>query len=110
MTLRPISGARITATTLGRGNPAHLTEGRWYRWNGDPAKAIDRDAEGSPLEPRTRATQSAQARAERMAVFSAARTEGLPVREAGERAGVAIKTAREYERERRGLPRRESAP
>ena len=35
-------GFQVTASTMGQGNPAHLSEGRWYRYGGSKSSRTPR--------------------------------------------------------------------
>jgi hypothetical protein len=98
---RPISASRITASTLGERNPAHVGRTGYYHYKNDPLWYPGRDAGNPPPRPNPGGTTSAAAKAQRLAVFRSYRALGLSVGEAGKAAGVGDRTAREYEREPR---------
>ena len=96
----------VIHSTMGQANPGHLTEGKFYKFQRDP--------EWVPNDPRYREPETArrpgpppgsvnspEAKAERFARFCAARAEDKSLTAAAIAAGVAIKTARKYEAERR---------
>ena len=101
--VKPSFRGTVTASTIGEGNPSHLTERKDYRYK-------DR-GEGWPLDPETRddkgviqpltggAVERKAGRERRLAIYIAARAEGLDIVPAGERAGVLEKTAYRYERD-----------
>ena len=106
----------VTASTLGRANPAAPDRAKPYRWRGNadwypgnPAYAEE------PAGHEISAITGKQRREARLAVFADALAEGLrnglpesqAVREAGERCGVGADTARDY---KRLLARRETQP
>ena len=90
----------VVASTLGEGNPAHLTDRTNYRYRGRPGWPYDRetrDDKGVIQPPKCGAVVRKAGRQERLKLFTAARAEGLPVEDAGKRVGVARKTAYRYE-------------
>ncbi len=101
--VKPAFHGSITASTIGEGNPSHLTERTNYRYK-------DR-GEGWPLDPETRddkgeiqplkggAVVRKAEREARLKVFIAARARGLGILDAGLEAGVLDKTAYRYERD-----------
>jgi hypothetical protein len=91
----------VTASTMGQANPSAAGEGRFYHYQRDPT--------WTPNDPRYReeaarthgaAVVSAE-RSARIAEFASYRAEGLSITAAGQRLGIAPKTARTYERERK---------
>ena len=89
-----------TYSTIGQQSPNHVTLSRPYRYQGiqdwEPGDARFRETEKA-----ARALSNSEAKAVRMAAFTAAREGGATVLEAGRAAGVASKTARSYEAERK---------
>jgi hypothetical protein len=93
----------VVHTTMGEGNPSHLTAARPYRYKGRPGWPDDpatRDDRGEINPPKGGALARAAERKRKLAVFVAARVEGLDIVAAGVRAGVARKTAYRYETDR----------
>src|SRR5207244_4434143 len=93
----------VTASTMGQGNPSHVGEGNWYRWNGDPGKS---EAAIGTTSVHPGGSQPSPERVKRLEEFARLRDEEkLSVAEAGERLGVKATTARTYARELRALRR-----
>jgi hypothetical protein len=98
-------GPRVVGSTIGEGNPAHLTGRKEYRYKGRPGWPHDpatRDDQGVIQKPQGGALVRKANRQERLKLFTAAREEKPPlsVEAAGKRAGVARKTAYRYESDR----------
>ena len=102
---------KAVASTMGRANPSHVTLTKPYRYQGDPDWTP-----GAPHLVETREKPSAggnglpaghrnssESKAERFAVFCAAMDAGAKYRKAGEAAGVGLKTAQRYNRDRKAL-------
>ena len=99
--VKPSFRGTVTASTIGEGNPSHLTERSNYRYKGR--------GEGWPLDPETRddkgivqpltggAVERKAGRERRLAIYTAARARGLDIIPAGLEAGVLEKTAYRYE-------------
>lgn len=101
----------VVHSTLGEGNPSHLTDRKGYRYHGRPGWPFDpdsRDDRGEINAPKGGALARKVERERKLAVFIAARAEGLGIIPAGERAGVGRKTAYRYEQDR--LYERQEAP
>ena len=101
--VKPAFHGSITASTLGEGNPSHLTERSNYRFKGRPGWPDDpetRDDKGEIQGPKGGAKVRKAERLARLAIFTAAREEGLDVIPAGKRAGVGRKAAAGYEKDR----------
>ena len=91
--MRRHSVADVVHSTMGEGNPSHLTEGRFYRYQGDP--------DWTPGDPRYRDdTSRAQAvtpeRLLRLEDFARHRDDGLSIAEAGLRLDPPVKAATAY--------------
>jgi hypothetical protein len=87
---------RVNAITTG--SPSHRFEHlrKNYVYGGEITEAAETETRHSlPVS----SSKSPSARAERMAVFAAARAEGKSVAEAGQAAGVTLTTAKTYRRE-----------
>lgn len=102
----------VVSSTMAQANPSQVAMGRPYRYRGipdwQPGDARFREpgtARGNGLSEDHR--NSTERKAARFAVFSEARDSGASVLEAGRTAGVALKTAQSYERERLGKQQRE---
>jgi hypothetical protein len=95
---------RVTASTMGSVTPGPAVLSGGYRYRGDPGWYPNHPRyrqSGQPSAPGGRAGENAARREQRMAVFTALRAEGVSIAEAGTRAGVSGRTARDYERRRR---------
>ena len=100
--VKPAFHGSVTASTIGEGNPSHLTERKDYAYKGREGWPLDpatRDDKGVIQPPRGGAKTRKAEREKRLAIYIAARTEGLDIVPAGERAGVESKTAYRYERD-----------
>ena len=101
--VRPAFHGTVTASTIGEGNPSHLTERKNYVFKkrpGWPADPETRDDKGV-IHPPKGGAKTRKAQRERMIdEFTVARLDGLSVKDAGERVGVTWKTARKYEEAR----------
>ena len=102
-----LSTPRAVTSTLGHENPT-VALSKPYRWNKtpgwDPAAGHLRE-DGASRDGHLPASHrnSAQSRAERFAAFCAAMDGGARVREAGTAAGVSVKTAHRYGKQRQAL-------
>jgi hypothetical protein len=93
----------VVMSTLGQSSRSDLTLGKPYRYQGRKGWPFDpdsRDDRGAIEEPKGGALARSAERKRKLALFTAARAEGLGVIAAGERAGVARKTAARYEKDR----------
>lgn len=94
----------VTATTMGGANPSPVTLSGGYRYRGirdwTPNDPRYRQGERHPGPP-PGSPKSSQSRADRMALFAAAREAGEGIAAAGRAAGVTPTTAKTYERERK---------
>jgi hypothetical protein len=89
---------KVVMTTMGQANPAHVSERKDYKWNGDPGKseaARTARPEGAPAVT--------EERAKRLEEFAGYLDQGLTAVQAGRLLGVEPRTARTYEREVRAL-------
>ncbi len=95
----------VIHSTMGQANPGHLTQGKFYKFQGDPEWVPNdpryREPETRRPGPPPGSPNSTEAKAGRFAAFCAARESGASVLDAGTAAGIAVKTARKYEQERR---------
>lgn len=100
--VKPSFHGSVTASTLGEGKASHLTKGKEYRYRNRPGWPLDpetRDDKGVIQPPRGGPKTRKAEREKRLAIYIAARDEGLDIVPAGERAGVESKTAYRYERD-----------
>ena len=98
-----VNSASVVMSTMGEGNPSHVTRAKAYRYQNRPGWPFDpasRDGGGEIEAPKGGALARKAERERKLAIFTAARAEGLSVTAAGERAGVARKTANRYEHDR----------
>ena len=101
--VRPAFRGTVTASTIGEGNPSHLTRDTSWRHQGRPAGwPLDRATHDDPGDSQAHKGGSEARKAsrqERIKLFSAARAEEPQpsVEDAGKRVGVARKTAYRYE-------------
>ena len=103
----------VVMSTMGEGNPSHVTRATPYRYQGRPGWPFDpasRDDRGENQEPKGGALARAAERKRKLAEFTAARAEGLGIIPAGERAGVGRKTAYRYEQDRLYEQQRQESP
>ena len=101
--VKPAFHGSITASTLGEGNPSHLTERSNYRFKGRPGWPDDpetRDDKGIAQPLTGGAVERKAGRERRLAIYIAARARGLGVVDAGLEAGVKEKAAHRYEDDR----------
>ena len=95
----------VVYSTMGQSSLSDLALGKPYRYRGDsswtPGDPRFREPETRRPGPPPGHPNSAGMKAERFARFSQARADGASIIEAARITGVAIKTARTYERERR---------
>jgi hypothetical protein len=96
---------RATFTTMGQSSPASVAEGTgYYVYGGD--KPHQETGKSRMARDRSHVSKD---KAGRFAEFRRlVEQDNLTVAEAGERLGIAINTARSYERERKAQQRRES--
>ena len=93
----------VTASTIGRANPAEIEGRKNYTWNGDPAKSeaartgtpgrIPDSLSGSPSARR-------REKEERYARFCQLRDEGVGKIAAGAEVGIERRAAARYEKQR----------
>ena len=108
-----VTSASVAYSTVGEGNPSHVTRGTSYRYQGRPGWPFDPDSrdDGGKVEAtNSGALVRSAERKRKLAVFTAARAEGLGIIPAGERAGVGRKTAYRYEQDRLYEQQRQEAP
>ena len=108
-----VTSASVAYSTIGQSNPSHVTLATPYRYQGRPGWPFDpdsRDDRGGIEEAKGGALARKAERKRRLAVFTAARAEGLGIIPAGERAGVGRKTAYRYEQDRLYEQQQQEAP
>ena len=95
----------VVYSTMGQSSLSDLALGKPYRYRGDsswtPGDPRFRESETRRPGPPPGHPNSAGMKAERFARFCEARASGASVRDAGTAAGIAEKTARTYEQERK---------
>ena len=107
-------GFQVTASTMGQGNPAHLSEGRWYRYGGS------KPLEDTPPEVTAGGAARTERRERRIDAFADALTclgvtdpanaPRTAVIEAAKRIRVSEKTAMGYRTALRQRQQERSAP
>jgi hypothetical protein len=102
--VRRHSVADVVHSTMGEGNPSHLTAVKPYHYRGRPGWPFDpetRDDPGGVDKAKGGALARQADRQRRLAEFTVARVrDRLDVIPAGERVGVTRKTAQRYEKDR----------
>jgi len=95
---------RAVSSTLGKENPSQVDGRPPYEWRGiknwqpgDPRFAVRETLRPGPSTDSP--SNTAKAKAERLALFAAALARGADVLEAGAEAGVRARTARRYEQQ-----------
>ena len=92
-------GFQVTASTMGQGNPAHLSEGRWYRYGGSKFEDTPPEVTAGGAARTERRERRIDAFADALTCLGQTDPANAPraaVIEAARRIGVGEKTAMGY--------------